>query len=686
MAEQPTKSPWDPGPDRNASVELPAFLAGLTERLAQEVHGRWARQRMSEGWRFGAERDEALKTTPNLVPYDDLPEAEKDVDRGTALATLRAILSEGYSLVPGGSAPRDGAGDRRAVEVLLEHPGALGFEAAESLRRSRSPEFWAENPDLLLHLAQRASDAGWPLMVFDMVSQALARGATGAPEVVARLRYLEVLSLVEIGALERAAEELVKIGDCAGIAGDLQGLRGRLAKMRGLRAASSDEARACFEEAGATYEDAYRAARAEFLSSGNAASAEAAYYLGINAATVGAWAGRGGEALAREVLELCDRAQALGAGGPWLEATRGEAHLLLRDQEGAGAAYRAAAKALHGQWRPLQSMRRQALETARRTGFSEQAVDGWFQLPGLHVAGLGEGAEGEPPPGSIVFFYLSDPRQLERAAALAGNAAEFHLGTEEPADVFRARLSPGQAALFDKVVGGAARVLGQNEICASGAECTPVFTKLFFRGLALLRARELDTAPRGLPSLADCGAGGAALPFRALLCADAKGYSRLGADGLRVFCRDFLGCVGDVVGNYRDNTITVKTVGDGLFVAFRDVGSAIRCGLALRDATAAVDWAARGFPEDLGLRISLDAGPVMEFVDPVTGRTDVAGQLVNRAARIEPVTPVHHVYASRTMAALATALEIPGARFEYAGETALPKGYGTFPLYHLTGA
>ena len=118
-------------------------------------------------------------------------------------------------------------------------------------------------------------------------------------------------------------------------------------------------------------------------------------------------------------------------------------------------------------------------------------------------------------------------------------------------------------------------------------------------------------------------------------------------------------------------------------MAFRDVPSAIRFGLELRDTTAAIDWTRCGFPADLGLRISLDAGPVMEFKDPVTGREDVAGLLVNRAARIEPVTPVNHVYASRTLAALSLALEVPGIRFEYAGETALPKGFGTFPLYHV---
>jgi class 3 adenylate cyclase len=155
---------------------------------------------------------------------------------------------------------------------------------------------------------------------------------------------------------------------------------------------------------------------------------------------------------------------------------------------------------------------------------------------------------------------------------------------------------------------------------------------------------------------------------------------------LAVFVKDYLGCIGEVVDKFRDRMLTVKTAGDGLFIVFRDLAGAVHFSLALRDATCAIDWAARGMPEDLGLRISLDAGPMLEFTDPITGRIDVAGRLVNRAARIEPITPVNHVYASRTLAALALAMEVPGVRFEYAGETPLPKGFGAFQLYHLTAA
>ena len=37
-------------------------------------------------------------TTPLLVPYNELPEIEKDYDRNTALETLKLIVKLGYSI------------------------------------------------------------------------------------------------------------------------------------------------------------------------------------------------------------------------------------------------------------------------------------------------------------------------------------------------------------------------------------------------------------------------------------------------------------------------------------------------------------------------------------------------------------------------------------------------------------
>jgi class 3 adenylate cyclase len=84
------------------------------------------------------------------------------------------------------------------------------------------------------------------------------------------------------------------------------------------------------------------------------------------------------------------------------------------------------------------------------------------------------------------------------------------------------------------------------------------------------------------------------------------------------------------------------------------------------------------------MRFSLDAGPVYSFQDAVMGRPDFCGAYVNRAARIEPITPPNQVYASEAFASLYVAVGGRKFHFDYVGQTELPKGYGMTPLYCLS--
>ena len=47
----------------------------------------------------GARRDDEEKTHPCLVPYEELPEIEKDYDRNTAIGTLKLIQALGFDIV-----------------------------------------------------------------------------------------------------------------------------------------------------------------------------------------------------------------------------------------------------------------------------------------------------------------------------------------------------------------------------------------------------------------------------------------------------------------------------------------------------------------------------------------------------------------------------------------------------------
>jgi len=89
---------YKPNPIDTSNVELPASLEVLIEKLAANTHEVWAIGRINEGWTYGAARDDENKKHPCLVPYEDLPESEKEYDRNTATETLKAVLSIGYRI------------------------------------------------------------------------------------------------------------------------------------------------------------------------------------------------------------------------------------------------------------------------------------------------------------------------------------------------------------------------------------------------------------------------------------------------------------------------------------------------------------------------------------------------------------------------------------------------------------
>lgn len=87
-----------PKPIDTSNITLNDTLLELTEAIAENVHEVWAASRIAEGWTFGEKRDDVKKQTPCLVPYDELPENEKEYDRNTALETLKFITALGYKI------------------------------------------------------------------------------------------------------------------------------------------------------------------------------------------------------------------------------------------------------------------------------------------------------------------------------------------------------------------------------------------------------------------------------------------------------------------------------------------------------------------------------------------------------------------------------------------------------------
>lgn len=87
-----------PQPKDTSDVELPEELNGLIEEMAKNVHEVWAYGRMQQGWSYGEERNDKLKTHPCLIPYEELSEQEREYDRNTALSTLKLISKLGFKI------------------------------------------------------------------------------------------------------------------------------------------------------------------------------------------------------------------------------------------------------------------------------------------------------------------------------------------------------------------------------------------------------------------------------------------------------------------------------------------------------------------------------------------------------------------------------------------------------------
>lgn len=92
------KKNYVPQPMDTSDVQLPEELSELIELMSKNVHEVWAKNRLDQGWVYGENRSDALKHHPCLIPYEELPEVEKDYDRDTALGTLKLIMKLGFKI------------------------------------------------------------------------------------------------------------------------------------------------------------------------------------------------------------------------------------------------------------------------------------------------------------------------------------------------------------------------------------------------------------------------------------------------------------------------------------------------------------------------------------------------------------------------------------------------------------
>ena len=90
---------YEPSPITLDDIELSEDLTELQEAIAENAHEIWAKNRCDQGWRYGPERNDKKKETPDMIPYCNLPESEKLYDREMAMQTLKLVKKLGFEIV-----------------------------------------------------------------------------------------------------------------------------------------------------------------------------------------------------------------------------------------------------------------------------------------------------------------------------------------------------------------------------------------------------------------------------------------------------------------------------------------------------------------------------------------------------------------------------------------------------------
>ncbi len=74
---------WEMRPIGSRGEKVEKISADEIERLSMFEHDAWVKERVSTGWVYGEGKDAEKKISPYLLPYDELPEEIRELDRDT---------------------------------------------------------------------------------------------------------------------------------------------------------------------------------------------------------------------------------------------------------------------------------------------------------------------------------------------------------------------------------------------------------------------------------------------------------------------------------------------------------------------------------------------------------------------------------------------------------------------------
>uniref|UniRef100_A0A8C1M1U5 Ryanodine receptor 1a (skeletal) n=1 Tax=Cyprinus carpio TaxID=7962 RepID=A0A8C1M1U5_CYPCA len=106
---------YKPAPLDLNHVKLTPNQNTLVERLAENGHNVWARDRVRQGWTYSIIQDIVNKRNPRLVPYNLLDEKTKKTNRDSVCAAVRTLIGYGYNIEPPDQESSDGRSDKIRV-------------------------------------------------------------------------------------------------------------------------------------------------------------------------------------------------------------------------------------------------------------------------------------------------------------------------------------------------------------------------------------------------------------------------------------------------------------------------------------------------------------------------------------------------------------------------------------------
>lgn len=735
---------YNPEPINTSKVVIDTEHIKLTELLAKNTHEIWAEQRLNDGWQYGEKRDDNLKLHPCLIRYEELPETEKEYDRLTAMGVIKTLLALGYTIEGQGIIPQnlnpDSEQDQELVTILkdLKNTGQINISSLLNIQR-QTIKIKPHTPVLYIVLAEAILQLGEPLMAYDILAEGFKHWQNDV-----RLQQLMALALARSGATQKANTLLTQLVNNNQEDIETLSLLARTYKDLWQQYQGDSKAQEQLRLSAYYYQQAYQksqdiypginAATMTLLAGDNQTAIKIAQEVKQQCQEK---LPSDGNFNSSDYWNLATLAEACLISGQKTEAENyyQTATKVAYHRYGDISSTRRNAKIilhyLHedlnllSKWFPLPKVAVFSghmidLPSRSKPRFSPsmetqvyQAIKQKLQDFEIKI-GYASGACG----GDILF--------LEAILELGG---EIHLVLPYPQEQFIQDsvdiIPDGNWKLrFLNLVQQATEITIASTYSSSEKVSLYQYANRLLHGLATMRSQQLDTElipvalwdgnsgdgfggtatmiktwqernypveiihPQNLPYIpvyfdTEIPTTTATRPIMGLLFADVVKFSRLTEEQIPLYVDEFLGAIAKLEAEKGYQVALKETWGDALYYVFPNIKDTGNFALEICELVQSINWESKNLPEDLNLRISLHAGPVYEYINPITQKKGYSGTHASYAARIEPITPPGKVYASKQFVAITNAEGIQNFVCDYVGQIPLAKNYGTFPTYNV---